>query len=67
MVNKNEIQSQRVSKRKLAEEDQRVDSFILDVEAQLEYLQDETRSLSYLGVQLQLEILKEMRRRRMFL
>ena len=44
--------------------DERVEEFMLDVESQLSYLKDETRSLVYIGVQLQLEVLRELRHQR---
>ena len=46
-------------------EDQRVEALILESERQLAYLADETQSLLYLLVQVNLEILRELRRTRL--
>ena len=46
-------------------EDMQVERFIKNVEDQLGYLDDETRSLSFLQTTLLLEILKELRYQRM--
>ena len=54
----------RINAQRGSQEDDRVTSFIESVEYQMEYLADETRSLGYLGVQIHLEILKELRRQR---
>lgn len=45
-------------------EDERVEEFIRGVEEKLVYLEDDTRTLTFMSVQLQLEILRELRRRR---
>ena len=44
-----------------ADEDRRVDKFIEDAETQLVFLKDETQSFAYLNVQINLELLKELR------
>ena len=45
-------------------EDTRVQNLIREVENALVFLDDETRSLAFLSLKLQLELLKELRRQR---
>ena len=47
------------------QEDERVEAFIEKAEEAMTYLEDETRSLGYLQVQLLLEVLKELRTQRL--
>ena len=49
----------------MTKDDKRVEDFLSGIEEQLQYLEDETRSLVMINVRLQIEILKELRRQRM--
>ena len=49
----------------MTKDDKRVEDFLLSVEEQLVYLEDETRSLVMINVRLQIEVLKELRKQRM--
>ena len=46
-------------------EDERVEAVIVEIEQGLVYLKDETPTLLYLAVQVQLEVLRELRRQRL--
>ena len=49
----------------MTKDDKRVEDLLHRIEEELQYLDDETRSLVMINVRLQIEILKELRKQRM--